>query len=87
MTADSISFDHIKQNAKKFMTTQEIKELGLVPDSISAGEYRKIGLASWVPAELPDCAKGASFSVGSTDDPKVLETIVIWNSDTFNLET
>lgn len=79
------SFDEIKKLAKQFMTTDEIRELGLDPFCIEAGRLRKLGLNSWVPVELPDTAEGASFSVASEINPNELSTIVIWNSDTFVL--
>jgi hypothetical protein len=79
------SFDEIKELSKKFMTTEEIRELGLDPFCVEAGKLRKLGFHAWVPIELPDTAQGASFSVGLESNPNILSTIVIWNSDTFVL--
>lgn len=78
------SFDEIKELSKKFMTTEEIRELGLDPFCVEAGKLRKLGFHAWVPIELPDTAQGASFSVGLESNPNILSTIVIWNSDTFS---
>lgn len=76
-------FSVIKQKAKKFMTTAEIEDLGLPPFNVSAYEWRKAGNDSWVPEQLPDHAKAVSFCMG-TEDPNVIDTIVIWNLDTFD---
>jgi hypothetical protein len=75
---------NIKQKYRTFMNTKEIEELGLDPLMVTAGEWRKINV-SWVPAILPDDAYASSFSSADPQNPSALiETIVIWNTDTFD---
>lgn len=83
MTQITPCMEHIKANAKKFMTTEEIRGLGLDPFMVSAGEWRKTSV-TWVPAILPDTAYAAAFSESDPQDLSTLETIVIWNTDTFD---
>lgn len=75
----------LKTLAKKFMTTAEIQALGLTPNIVSAGEWRKHGTANWVPDFLPDNAMASSFCSSCEQTPNVIETIVIWNTDTFDV--
>lgn len=77
------SIQKIKEKAKQFMTTAEIQDLGLDPFMQTAFNWRKLGFH--VPDNLPDEAKLASFSyTNEAEGVGVLETIVIWNLDTFD---
>lgn len=75
----------LKTLAKKFMTTAEIENLGLNPKLISAGDWRNAGIENWVLDFLPDSAYAASYCSSCEQTPNVLENIVIWNTDTFDI--